>query len=305
MCSIIKKLLILLLVLLTYCSTLYAKEELIVIKSVSKTAKTFAIRKGIKDGVARGQISLFSTDKASISAKVIEIGRFYSVWQMEAHNASIPFKKGQIVHFTNSLERIWTNIGLFKYLSKQKQIEFKRLRKSKSFSRILISGSFNNTHSENIAEIDDYQPPTRQGFSAEVFYTRKLNKVYEVGGGFRFDSENATLTNPEITIPTTRYFIQGLIVKNFAIDPITFNRFYIAGVIGIGKSTTTIIEELKSGTSLLFPSVKMGRKFNSTAEYSFFTEFVLEHIKSSESFEDGEVHSTSIIASRISLGVAF
>lgn len=283
----------------------YAREVLLVIKSVSKSKDSFAIRRGYKDGIKQGQISLFSTDKASFSARVSSISRYYSTWKLQEEEAKIPFKKGQIVNYTNSIERIWTRVGMLKFLAQKKEVEFKRLKKSKHFDRFIISGSFSNALSDNVKEIEDYEPLQRQAFTIEASYLRKISPLLEVGGGVRFDQETATKDDPQFSIPTTRYLVQAFLIRNFEMNAITHNQLYIGTGFGFGKSTSNVLEDIKTGTSYLFPTFKFGRKFSTLATYSVFAEVNLEYINSIEAFEDGEAQTTRVLAARFAFGIAF
>src|SRR5690606_38636873 len=96
-----------------------AKEELLIIQSVSDSRKTFVIRKGKAEGILVNQESLFTSEKFSLAARVVEVNRDYSLWRLSDPRATVPFQKGETVNYTNTIENLYTEIPMLRYDPKE------------------------------------------------------------------------------------------------------------------------------------------------------------------------------------------
>ena len=97
-----------------FCA-LRAFEQVVIIQAVSADKKSFMVRKGQIDGVVEGQESVFSTDRFSVAARPVEITREHSLWVVSDAKSGVPFQIGQVVHYTNEINNIYSEISALRF----------------------------------------------------------------------------------------------------------------------------------------------------------------------------------------------
>ncbi|WP_290730358.1 hypothetical protein [Halobacteriovorax sp. JY17] len=282
-----------------------ANENLVIVQSVSNTKKTFVIRKGRDYGISKGQISLFSTVDISFTARATEVTRYYSLWSLIDKEATVPFKINEIVTYTSSLERIWSEVAL----SKLREVEKKQ---EDSYLRNIVRGyvnlraSWGISLSQSTSEVQAESLESRTSIHLEATYSKRINRHLEFGGGVRFDSDTAKGVNPERSIPSTRNFLIGDVTYHFNQIRNTRSHIYAGLGAGIGKSSTEVGDSTKSGSATLLPYFRLGYETApDKASYAFIAELQIENIVANEEFTTGDEQSTGIVNSKFSVGIRF
>lgn len=286
-----------------------ANDELIIIQTVSTSKRSFAIRKGRATGVFVGQKSLFSSKDFSFTAQVTKVNREYSVWELQDKNAIVPFERNQVVNYTNSIDKVWTELSYLKFqrlVSEQIKKELK-----KSAVNLMIRGNYAKTFSESISEVDSSQTPSRVGTHFEGLYLHYLSPIYSLAFGIRYDidvstKESSGADNPPIDIASKRLFAIAEATYHFERMKNSRNHFFVTVGMGFGTSATTVNEETKTGAASILPNVRLGfESWPKHADYRLFAELVAETIATSESFEDGDEQTTNINNVKVAVGIKF
>ncbi|WP_372653396.1 hypothetical protein [Halobacteriovorax sp.] len=296
---------ILILFYLTFSSITHANESLVIVQSVSNTKKTFVVRKGRDFGISKGQISLFSTTDISFTARATEVTRYYSLWSLIDKEANVPFKQDEVVTYTSSLERIWSEVAL----SKLREVEEKQ---QESYLRnivgnyISIRASWGKSLSQSTSEVSAESLDSRTTIHFEATYSKRINNHLEFGGGIRIDNDTATGTNPERSIPSTRNFLIADVTYHFNQFRDSSAHIYSGLGAGIGISSTEVGDSTKTGSATLLPYFRLGYETSpEKSKYSFMAEIQIESIVAKETFTSGDEQSTGIVNSKFAVGVKF
>lgn len=275
---------------------LLADDELIIIQAVSKSGKSFVIRKGAEEGVAQGQESLFSSKDSSFTAVAIESNRFFSLWRLKDKRGAVPFKKNDYVTYTNDIDAVWTEIPKLQLLPKE-ELVFKR---SYEF---IFRGAYSLALSEAVSNVDNDSTESRIGFQLEALYGIKFAVHWEGVFGLRVDRENATISNPSLDIPTNRFMLAGEVLYHFSNFERTDNNAYVGLGMAYGFSDTTVSDSVSTGFAMVMPIAKIGYINRLTSKYSLVFEASIESIAQKESYLDTEVETTNIVNSKFSIGL--
>ena len=296
---------VILIFLLLIQATTFANENLVVIQSVSKEKISFVIRKGRDSGVSNGQVSLFSTTDISFTARAKEVTRHYSLWVLIDKEARVPFKRDEIVTHTSSLERVWNEV----IISKLREVE---VQKEQNFVRDIMrsywsfKASYAKSISQSSSEVQAESIGQRSGIHLETLYSKRVNRNLEFGAGIRYDADSYEGTNPERTIPSTRYFLIGDISYHFNQMRDSRSHLYAGIGGGMGRSSTEVGENVKTGNATILPYFRIG--YETIPKKSFFSimiEFQIESIVAKEVFTEGQEQETGMVNSKLSLGLRF
>lgn len=287
-----------------------SNHELIVIQKVDSRNKTFVIRKGMADQIYQGQKSLFSNKNISFVARAITVNREFSQWELIDEVASVPFRVGEIVNLSYSVEKIWTQIPRMisdkeynSILENEKKLLLKKFGVYYSSTYQLLAGmgqglSESTTESEN-------NDGTRQGTSLKLKYTKSFNDFLRYEIGLRYDSDVITLNNPDLEITTQRAMmtlgLQARFNDFWQLDSIP----YLSIAVGYGRSQGEINDSVKVGTANLLPSITVGIDIPINRKYSFLVEASVESISVTEAFADGVTQDTNATIAGVSLGLEF
>ena len=296
----------LLLILLFFSSSIVvANEKLVIVQSVSNTKRTFVIRKGRDFGISKGQVSLFSTVDISFTARAKEVTRFYSLWTLIDKEASVPFKINEVVTYTSSIERIWSEVALTKLREVEQKQEASHLRNIIR-GYVNLRASWGMSLSQSTSEVQAESLDSRTSIHFEATYSKRVNRHLEFGGGIRIDSDTAKGSEPERTIPSTRNFLIADVTYHFNQFRDSNSHIYSGLGAGIGKSSTEVGDSTKSGSAKLLPYFRLGYETSpAKASYSFLAELQIESIVANETFTTGDEQSTGIVNSKFSIGVRF
>ncbi|CBW26408.1 putative exported protein [Halobacteriovorax marinus SJ] len=282
-----------------------ASDNLVIIQSISNSKKTFVIRKGRDFGISKGQISLFSTTDISFTARATEVTRFYSLWTLLDKEATVPFNPEEVVTYTSSLERIWSEVALTKLREVEQKQEESYLRNIVG-NYISLRASWGVSLSQSTSEVAAESLDSRTTLHFEATYSKRMNRHLEIGGGVRFDSDTAKGTNPDRSIPSTRNFLIADITYHFNQLRDSRSHIYAGLGAGIGKSSTEVADSTKTGSATLLPYFRLGYETSpEKSSYSFIAELQIENIVAKETFTTGDEQSTGIVNSKFAIGVRF
>jgi hypothetical protein len=284
--------------------------HLVVIQKISSTKNSFIIRKGHKDRVFNGQRSLFSSKNISFVARVVNSNREYSQWVLEDKESHVPFKTGEIVTISYSVERVWTEIPKLMTDERYNQIlaiEQKQLRKKYSTTsdiryQVLASKTKGINESTSGSENNEGD---RSGNNFKFKLIKPFSQTLNWEFGLRYDSDLLTLSNPEVEVESQRYMLTaGLQAKFNTLWGISTTP-YASISLGIGKSQSQINDAVQSGTATLLPSLTVGLDFAMNETTAVLVELSVESLNSKESFSDGVEQTTNITSTMLSIGLEF
>ena len=100
----------LILVIIVFLTPYTRADEMVRVQTISKDRLTFVVGLGKGDGIMAGQQSLFSTRKISLSARAVEVSRYFSLWELSEKDSVVPFKKGQTISYSKKVNSIFLEI---------------------------------------------------------------------------------------------------------------------------------------------------------------------------------------------------
>jgi hypothetical protein len=274
-----------------------SEDRLVIVQSVSRSGQTFAIRRGAIDGIAPGQESLFTNKSMSFKAKSIEANRHYSVWKVSDPRISVPFDKGEMITFTNSLENMWSYLPtLFKNPEKKTFVQKQAWQLSSTYSYGL---------NETTSDVASDSTSSRAGLQFAAAYTKHFSATWEWQLGFRFDRDRSIIKETEINVISQRYLVTAGIIYYFDSAAYKSTHFYAGLDVALGLSATTIDDATSTGNSYILPVAKVGFLNHVSVDYSLFIEAGFEAISQTEKFIDEESQKTNITNTKVTFGIKF
>ncbi len=298
------KSLIFILFLPIFLTSVALADELMIIQAVSSSGKTFAIAKGSRDQISKGQKSLFSSKRFSIMAQAIEVGQENSMWRISKDNATVPFKKGDFVNYSRYVNEVWSKLAELKDIYRLRREE-KRKKVILNPYHIAVRAGATHAFSENVNISGKTVGNNRQGVQVEANLYRSLYPMLEVGLGIRHDRDSYVEEDPTVQINSKRYFVTLDLNYHFNKFEESLGNLYGALGVGYGVSETQIDQQIISGNATILPYLKLGYLHPITEELKFVAEIQLESINANEDFTTGETQKTTIINSRAAIGLRF
>ncbi len=289
----------------TPLKSIHAKEELMVIQTVSKDRRSFVVAKGIKDGVMKGQEIIFANDNVSVVCKAVEISRGFSLWVPVDRTITVPFNKEDIV---SSNSTVYGNVALDVVSDptltpgpNYNEI-FKKFRAENNFT---LKASYNRGLNQSSSEVASEKNTSRSGYNFSVDYNYRFMPEFEMSGGLRVDNEVYRIEQPELDIPSRR--IMGVMAATYHFVNFSDNKnnFYFTIAAGIGQSETTVNNEKSSGPVYLLPEARFGFLMPFSKGMALVLEGSVESLSTTESFPDGTEQSTNIVNMKGSIGIRF
>jgi hypothetical protein len=283
-----------------------AQDELVVIQAVSTTKKTFVLNRGARDGVSLHTESLFSTRDVALAARAVEVSREHSLWELNDKRATFPFEKGQLVNFNRNQTNVWSEVAdvreRIEGVNREQQL-FERYHGATH--SIGAKMALSNTFYESISETDSERQPDRGGFTLEGLYHYRFNERLEMGLGARIDRENAVITDPDLTIPSTRFFAIAELSYHFAQNRRSLNNWYTTVGAGVGRSQTEVDDAVSTGLATLLPYVRVGYLIRQQRRLAFQLETSIEAVSTKESFLDTKEQTTNLVNAKVGVGIRF
>ena len=286
-------------------NTLQAREELIVIQTVSENRKSFVVAKGIKDGVVKGQEIIFANDNVSIVCKASEVNRVYSLWVPVDKTITVPFNKEDIVSSNSTVYGsvaldIIGDINLTP--TANLNLVYKKFRTSNNYTAKV---SLNRGLGQSSSEVSDEKNTPRTGYNFAIDYNYRFLPEFEMSFGARVDNEYYKLKSPELDIPTNRVIATIAATYHFINFSDNKNNYYLTVASGIGRSQTIVNDEVSSGPVTILPEVRLGFMTPISKSLAIVIEGSVESISTVETFSDGTEQSTNILNIKASIGVRF
>ena len=272
-------------------------DQLVLIKAVSNTSKSFVIPLGSKHGISLGQESLFTTDSLSVAATSKEVTRHHSYWEINDRLARVPFHKEQYVNFNNDIKAIYDEIPLIK--AGAKMVKYK----SQQFWIFRASYSFAMTQTTSF--VSGAQESQRNATQIQGLYNKRISQKFSGAAGLRYDWENNQLSSPPSDIPTERFYLLGQAFYHFDDIGESKNHFYSGLTFGFGRSSTNSNGLVSAGFSMVLPEIILGFNYNAFHKFAFLLEIAVENIISLESYSDGLAQNTDLLNFKLTLGFKF
>lgn len=284
-----------------------AREQLMVVQTVSSDRRSFVVAKGVKDGITRGQEIIYANENVSILCKALEVNRNYSLWVPVDKNINIPFNKEDFISFNS---HAYGNVALDIVGDINNIIpdinydtEYKKFRSSNNFS---LKASFDQGLFQSSSDVSADKNSSRSGYTFALEYNLRFMPEFEMSAGGRIDNEVYRISTPQLDIPTSRllatvgatYHLMGL--KNDK------NNLYLTVAAGIGKSTTIVDEEKSTGRVILLPEVRFGYLMPFSRSMAMVFEGSVESLSTQETFEESNTEQiTNTLNAKITVGLRF
>ena len=309
------KLLLIILITCVFTSTGRAEDikensNLIVIQKVASDGKSFVIMRGQEQKIYPGQKSVFSSHNVSFVARVVTSNNKFSQWLIEDTLAIVPFRPGEIVTISYSIEKVWTEIPrLIADKKYENYIKTEEERINRKFNkgmeaRYHILGGMMKGLSESTTESENNET-TRTGTIFKLKYVKSINEFFRWEAGFRYESDTLELFNPVLSIESQRYMVTGGMQFRFVNITTVSATPYAALTFGIGKSQSQVSGAVKTGTAQLIPSTTFGLDYIISDGKSFLIEFNLESVSVEEAFSDSTTQKTNITSASLNFGLEF
>jgi hypothetical protein len=288
----------------------FAREELLVIQTVSNDLKSFVIGKGIKDGISEGQELIFANENVSLVCKAIAVNRDFSYWKPLNQNMNVPFLREEIV---SANSHIYGSIALDltsaqnKLLEKlevkpENKNEFEDYLKNNHYA---LRGSIGAGFNQNSSSVTADQNPRSYVFDLSFEYDVRTKPELEIGFGLRYDNDVYRLTNPTLDIPTTR--ILGIVAATYHFinwSP-NKNNIYVSILAGLGTSSTVVNQAKNTGYATVLPQVRLGYLVPFTNSSALLFEGSVESISAKETLPNGTIQTSSSANAKGTIGFTF
>ena len=280
-------------------------EQLVFIKTVSTSKKSFVINRGRLDEVRKDQLRAFSGPYASVIARAIEVGPQTSLWKVEDKRMGVPFKKGELVTISTQTQALWANMLEVEQqkTALEKKIQLAKLQQPS----IIIRGAYIYTFSETTSQVAPGETSIRQGLHGEIL----LNKWWELeplafSYGLRLDQEKENIRNVRVAISTWRLMLAGEVAYHFSYDLGIFKNHYLAAGMAAGFSNSRLLDlASKLGPTIVLPILRLGTTFTVQDKYFIDLDCAVENLIAWETFTNRTKQKSNFLNAKLGLGVRF
>ena len=308
--------------ILTFLISFHAAAwKLLVIQSVDDSGKTFVTRTEGEMDQMPGWEGTFISQHASIVAKTVEVGEFFTRWQVKDPQSVAPFSEGQTVTFSPSSEAIWRKLSRASTPPSPQEVltpsdaALEALFKSGELFRPdpsdpqLEEGLRLRLYqglglAESISGVPSAVEGSRSQFQGEVsYFWEKWDRV-SFDMGFRTDREVNEIKT--LVITATRQYLMGGI--SFDLDqmlPWELALPYIRVAMGVGPSQTQIGDSRQEGLSLILPQVSGGANIPLSRQWRLGIEGGLESVFLRERAGQGVRQRTTQINGKLGVGLRY
>ena len=287
----------LILVIIVFLTPYTRADEMVRVQTISKDRLTFVVGLGKGDGIMAGQQSLFSTRKISLSARAVEVSRYFSLWELSEKDSVVPFKKGQTISYSKKVNSIFLEIPrLYK-------VQDDSFHKEKNYW--VGKWYYSLSLSESVSGASSSDQLLRTGTHFEINYLKDWTTKLDWSFGVRYDREVSKRQNPGIEVPNTKFFAIGDIYYHFSRFGESKVNPYLSLGIGIGYSITSISSSISKGYAIILPSIKGGFQTEFSENKFLLAEATIESVSSTETFSSGIEQKTSTLNAKASIGYKF
>ena len=264
--------------------------ELAIVQAVSVGGESFVTRNGTDYGILEGQEMTFLTDDLSLVCRAEKVSRNFAHWRPIDPKARVPFEREQVITMERSSEKIWSMFNPDEIKSEGVRYPF----------ALIGRFHYGKGLSQSVSGVDNVDVD-RTANEYEVVWRWKFSKYLSWAMGARYEQE---LTQTEVAdVFSTRYFLLNELTYHFGrpdvlstLDP------YFGATLGIGRSTSTVINDTQSGMAYVMPRLRLGVELQPWNEYGIQVEGALEALNASESFNTSGAQVTNQISWSVGLG---
>ena len=272
-------------------------DEMVRVQTISKDRLTFVVGLGKGDGIMVGQQSLFSTRKISLSARAVEVSRYFSLWELSEKDSVVPFKKGQTISYSKRVNSIFLEIPRLYKLQDDSFHKEKNYWIGKWYYSLSLS--------ESVSGATSSDQLLRTGTHFEINYLKDWTTKLDWSFGVRYDQEVSKRQNPGLEVPNTKFFAIGDLYYHFSRLGESKVNPYLGLGFGIGYSVTSVSSNISKGYAMILPSVKGGFQTEFAENKFLLAEAAIESVSSTETFTSGVEQKTSTLNAKASLGYKF
>jgi hypothetical protein len=223
-------------------STSVIGAELVVIQTISKSGKSFVTRNGKGSGIAPGVRGTFTGNNVSVIARAKTVTRNYTQWILDNQDASVPFKKDEIVTYHNTSEYVWT------LMPDETRKKFMKDLIHTEKSALQMLTAFTRGISQSVSEVAPAENLQIGGYMLEFLYEKEYSKNVSLLAGFRLENEVVNLNQASLTVARQIGIIEGIYYLNKLES--FFNAQIFGGLgLGYGLSTTSTTVEATNTNS--------------------------------------------------------
>lgn len=269
--------------------------QLTLVKAVSETQKSFITNMGKKDGISLGTEATFTTKDISFVAIAKKVTREYTQWQLTNPNATMPFKKDEVITFNWATEHVWALVpdSITQKMKKKKIMEYPRallFRTSYLYGLGQSTSGVSSTGGE------------RGGMQVDILYEYYLNNTLSLGGGIRYE-QDATVSGLS-TVSTTKYMFLGEFTFYFPEIVKFYNsQIYIGGTVGYGATNSSWEGYSQNGNVRLLPGLRLGIDLPLASNFSFNIEGGTESQSIVEILPDGSNQTTDQTSAKFTIAL--
>ena len=320
-----------------------AREELLVVQGVSDDGRSLVVRRGRTDGVVEGMEALFSTDRTSIAARVVEIARGTSLWTMSEPRGSLPFAAEDVVLFSNDLGSLHGKVpvaggaaapddlaallggaadgggDVIEEEARLDLLERSRLNRRRGAvgtgrPRLILRAGGGPALREAVTGVSLASETERSGLQFEGLYSHPWQPGVDVALGVRLDRDLVTQTHPHLDIPVSRLLVAAeatvrLNALNAILEDVPEGLYLGVGA-GYGRSRSEVAGLRGEGSALVFPIAKAGYEMplgggDGGRRWALLMEGSAEYVSAAEELAGGlGVQETGILNAKYALGLS-
>ena len=280
-------------------------DQLVFIKTVSTSKKSFVINRGRLDEVRKDQLRAFSSPYASVIARSIEVGPQTSLWKVEDTRLGVPFKKGDLVNISTQTQALWANML---EVEQQRMDLERKLRIAKlQQPRWLIRGAYIYNFSATTSQVAPGERSIRQGLHGEILVANWWDlEPLSFSYGLRVDEEKENIRNVKVAMSTWRILLAGEVAYYFSYDLGILHDFYWAAGLAAGISNTRLLDlASKLGPTVVLPILRAGTTFNVQDKYFFDVDVAVENLIAFETFTNRTKQKSNFLNAKVGLGFRF
>jgi hypothetical protein len=282
--------------LITFLSSTVQAAELVVIQTISQTGKSFVTRNGKGSGISVGVRGTFTGNNVSIIARAKTVTRNYTQWLIDNQDATVPFKKDEIVTYHNTSEYVWT------LMPEDTRKKFMKDLIHTERTALQMRTGLTRGISQSVSEVAPAENLQIGGYMLEVLYEKEYTKNISLLAGFRIESEVINLNEASLTASRQIGIAEALYYLG-KMESFYNGQFFGGLAVGYGLSTTSTPGSQSSGPILMLPAVKLGLLLPLSDQYRFIFDTALESLNIREGSDTASEQTTNQVNLRYGIGL--
>ena len=267
----------------------------VIVKTVSRSGRTFVINQGKKDGINEGQDATFHTADVNIVARAIVVNRLHSQWVALNRGVYIPFDNEEIITYNPTTEHV--NALIPEYLAE------KILKKHTTLppNSVVMRSALTSGLSSSTSGIE-HQNLERGGLQLDLIYDWTITKSLLLSGGVRFEQEQASAGVIDLT--TNR--VMALFGFHFQFPEMTSfyrSQIFVNAYFGLGSTTSTLNGTTYSGVVNILPEANLGLELPIDQRYQIILQAGIESLAQEDTLPDNTTQTTNQTSFKMGLGL--